>query len=345
MLTLPPFEYHSPATIDEAVSLLSKHRGDVKVIAGGTDLVPNMKHRLFTPGHLVGLKGIPGLDQVIEDGPVIRLGAMCSIAQLARDPVVQEHLPSLAAAASQIAGPQLREMGTLGGNLCLDTRCVYYNQTYFWRKALGFCLKKDGTVCHVVQGGQRCVAAASNDTAPVLMTLDAVVRVAGPSGMRDVPIAELYVPDGIVNTILGLDELVVEVRVPMPDGRVIAGYQKLRVRASIDYPALTIAVAAKLDAADRVEWIRAVVSALGARPHLVGGLERFRERPFNSALAKEVALVAYRQCHPLTNINVDTGWRREMITVFVRRAFARAAMSAGWGKLEEVESQLKEVES
>ncbi len=338
MLTLPPFEYHSPSTIEEAVSLLHKHRGQVKVIAGGTDLIPNMKHRLFTPAHLVGLRAIPGLDQVVEQGPDIRLGAMCSIAQLARDPLVQKMLPSLAAAASKIAGPQLREMGTLGGNICLDTRCVYYNQTYFWRKALGFCLKKDGTVCHVVQGGQRCVAAASNDTVPVLMTLGARVRVAGPDGLRDIPIVELYVPDGIVNTVLKPEELVVEVRVPSPEGRLMAGYQKLRVRASIDYPALSIAVAAKIDPVDLVEWIRIVVSALGARPHLVGGLERFAGRRFDDGLASEVSQVAYRQCHPLTNINVDSAWRREMVPVFVRRAFARAQLS-GSGYFEKETAQ------
>ncbi len=324
MLTLPPFEYHAPSTIEEAVALLSRYRGKVKVIAGGTDLVPNMKHRLFTPAHVVGLKGIPRLDQIAEDGPVIRLGAMCTIAQLARDPLVQTKLPSLAAAASQIAGPQLREAGTLGGNLCLDTRCVYYNQTYFWRKALGFCLKKDGTVCHVVQGGQRCVAAASNDTVPVLMTLDASVRIAGPGGVREIPLPALYVPDGIVNTVLAPDELVVEVCVPNPEGRVLAGYQKIRVRASIDYPALTIAVAAKVDSANTVEWIRTVISALGARPHAVGGLERFRGRLLDDPLVAEVAQMAHKQCHPLTNINVDPAWRREMIPVFVRRAFARA---------------------
>ncbi len=324
MLTLPPFEYHAPSTIEEAVGLLSQYRGKVKVIAGGTDLVPNMKHRLFTPAHVVGLKGIPRLDRIAEDGPVIRLGAMCTIAQLARDPLVQKRLPSLAAAASQIAGPQLREAGTLGGNLCLDTRCVYYNQTYFWRKALGFCLKKDGTVCHVVQGGQRCVAAASNDTVPVLMTLDASVRIAGPGGLREIPLPALYVPDGIVNTVLAPDELVVEVSVPNPEGRVLAGYQKIRVRASIDYPALTIAVAAKVDPANAVEWIRIVISALGARPHAVGGLERFRGRLLDDALVAEVAQNAYRQCHPLTNINVDPAWRREMVPVFVRRAFTHA---------------------
>ena len=324
MLTLPAFEYHSASSIGEAVALLSKYRGQVKVVAGGTDLIPNMKHRLFTPAHLVGLKAIPELDQIADDGEEIRLGAMCTMAQLARDPLVGKALPSLADAAAQIAGPQLREVGTLGGNLCLDTRCVYYNQTYFWRKALGFCLKKDGTVCHVVQGGQRCVAAASNDTAPVLMTLGARVCVVGPSGVRELPVSELYVPDGIVNTVLSPEELVVEVRVPKPEARTLMGYQKLRLRASIDYPALTIAVAAKLDPNDRVEWMRTVVSALGARPHWVGGLERFRGRRFEPGLVAEVAQLAHRQCHPLTSINVDPAWRREMVPVFVRRAFARS---------------------
>jgi 4-hydroxybenzoyl-CoA reductase subunit beta len=253
---------------------------------------------------------------------MVRLGAMCTIAQLARDPIVQKKLPSLAAAASQIAGPQLREMGTLGGNICLDTRCVYYNQTYFWRKALGFCLKKDGTVCHVVQSGRKCVAAASNDTAPVLITLGAGIRIAGPAGIREIPIQEFYLPDGIVNTVLGPEELVIEVLVP-DTARVLAGYQKVRVRASIDYPALTIAVAAKLDSENRIEWIRAVVSSLGARPHTIK-LEAFRGRPLAKEAILEIGQIARKQCHPLTNINVDAQWRREMIPVFIRRAFEQA---------------------
>lgn len=324
MLTLPPFQYHAPKSIDEAVALLSSHRGDVKVIAGGTDLLPNMKHRLFTPGHLVGLKGIGGLDVLAEEQGVLRLGAMVPIARIAESPLVRESFPSLAEAAEQIAGPQLRQMGTLGGNVCLDTRCVYYNQTYFWRKALGFCLKKDGTVCHVVKAGKRCVAAASNDTAPVLMTLDAVVRIAGPEGVRDVPILDFYVADGIQNTILRPDELVVEVRVPRHHGRVVTGYQKLRIRASIDYPALTVAVAAKLDEGDRLGWLRVALSALGARPHPIKKLEPFTGRKLDAATISELGQIAHKQCHPLTNINVDPEWRRELIPVFVRRAIEQA---------------------
>jgi 4-hydroxybenzoyl-CoA reductase subunit beta len=324
VLTLPPFEYHAPGTVTEAVALLAAHRGNVKVIAGGTDLVPNMKHRLFTPGHVVGLRGIRGLDLIKEEAGFIALGAMTTIAELARHPLVLRRLPSLASAAAQIAGPQLREMGTLGGNLCLDTRCVYYNQTYFRRQALGFCLKKDGTVCHVVKSGKKCVAAASNDTAPVLLTLGATVSVAGPRGIRELALSELYVPDGIVNMRLGADELLTEVRVPSPSPRLRAGYQKVRVRASIDYPALTVALAFETDASERLEKLSLVLSALGARPHSVGGLDALRGRPVDAALVSEVGRMAHKQCHPLTNINVDTGWRRQMIPVFVRRAFEQA---------------------
>ncbi|MHB8874842.1 MAG: FAD binding domain-containing protein [Myxococcaceae bacterium] len=325
MLTLPAFAYHAPASLEEAIGLLAAHRGDVKVLAGGTDLLPNMKHRLFTPGHLVGLRGVPGLAEARIEGGSLRLGAMISIARLSRDPLVRGHFPSLAQAAGAIAGPQLREMGTLGGNLCLDTRCVYYNQTAFWRKALGYCLKKDGTVCHVVKAGRRCVAAASNDTAPALISLGASVRLAGPQGIRELPLEGFYVADGLANTVLREGELVVEVRLPLPGGKLLAGYQKLRVREAIDYPALSVAVAAGLDGADRLEWVRVVVSALGARPHGVKGLEVFAGRALDEAAVDELGRLAHRQCHPLGSINVDPAWRRELVPVLVRRAFASAA--------------------
>ena len=327
VLTLPPFQHHAPKTIAEAVALLQEHGLNAKAIAGGTDLIPNMKHRLFTPAHLVSLKHIDELNGVSQADGHLRLGAMVTIADLARHPVVRERFPSLSRAAAQIAGPQLREMGTLGGNLALDTRCVYYNQTHFWRKALGYCLKKDGTVCHVVKGGQKCVAAASNDTAPVLLTLGASVHLASPRGARELPLEALYVADGIRNTVLEPDELLTEVRVPLPEGRLVTGYQKLRIRASIDYPALTVAVAAQLDG-DSAKWIRMTLSALGSRPHPVKRLEHLFGKPLDATAITELGLAAYKQCHPLTNINVDPGWRREMIPVFVRRAWAQALQRA-----------------
>ncbi len=321
MLTLPPFTYHAPATVSEAVALLAEHRGDVKLLAGGTDLLPNMKHRLFTPAHLVGLRSVRGLAEIAEKDGAVRLGPMVSIARLARDPLVEQRLPSLQAAAQAIAGPQLRQMGTLGGNLCLDTRCVFYNQTAFWRLALGYCLKKDGTVCHVVKAGKRCVAAASNDTAPALLTLGARIRVAGPLGTRDVALADFYFADGVRNLGLQEDEVLTGIEVPSPEAGQRSGFQKLRVREAVDYPSLSVAVSSALDAGGNARWVRVAVSALGARPHLVGSLESLTGSKLTSAAVAEIGRIAHRQCHPLTNINIDPAWRRDLIPVLVKRAF------------------------
>ena len=172
MLRLPTFSYQSPASVDEVLSLLSDHRGRARLLAGGTDLVPNLKHGIETADLVVSLQRVPGLDGVAEraDG-TLELGAMLSLEHLAADATVRRRFPALAQAAGLVAGPHHRRMGTVGDNVCLNTRCVYINQTHFWREALGYCLKKDGEACHVVKGGKRCVAAASNDTAPVLTTL------------------------------------------------------------------------------------------------------------------------------------------------------------------------------
>src|SRR5688500_4574640 len=167
MLRLHSYQFHRPRSVAEAAELLARHPEDAMLIAGGTDVMPNMKHRLFTPNHLIGLKQIPDLHGIrIENNDQIVIGAGESLAAIARNPLLQKHARSLTQAAGSVAGPQLRNMGTIGGNLCLDTRCTYYNQSFFWRNALGFCLKKDGDVCHVTKVGKKCVAAHSADTPP-----------------------------------------------------------------------------------------------------------------------------------------------------------------------------------
>ncbi len=324
MLTLPPFTHHAPTSVDEALALLAQHK-DALLIAGGTDLVPNMKHGLRSPAHLVSLRGLSSLAYTREENGEILLGATTLIQTLADDALVKKRLPALAEAAAQIAGPQLRRMGTLGGNLCLDTRCVYINQTHFWRRALGFCLKKDGTVCHVVKSGKRCVAAASNDTAPVLMTLGASVVLQSKHNVRRVPLTEFYVSDGIRNTVIGDDEILVEARIPAPRTGLCMAYEKLRQREAIDFPALGVAVTLSLDAQGLLETIRLAVTGLAARPQMVR-CDDLAGRTVDEATA-EAARHAFKQCHPLTNINIDPEWRREMIPIFVRRAIRRALSS------------------
>src|SRR5205814_685481 len=216
------------------------------------------------------------------------LGAMCTVDELARSEVMKARLPALADACSQIAGPQLRRTGTLGGNLCLDTRCVYVNQCHFWRSALGYCLKKDGTVCHVVAGGKRCVAAASNDTAPVLLALGASVKTVSPRGDRVLPLRDFYLADGIHNTVLAPDELLTEVRVPAAAASRKQAFAKLRLRAAIDFPALNLAVALDLDG-NSVRSVSLAVGALAARPALIKGLEDLQGRPADSLNAEDVS--------------------------------------------------------
>jgi 4-hydroxybenzoyl-CoA reductase subunit beta len=321
MLRLHEYAYHRPRTIGEAAELLAAHPGRALPIAGGTDLMPNMKHGLFTPEHVIALKQISALHGIEERDGELVIGAAETLTTVARHPLVRRHFPSLARAAGLVAGPQLRNVGTIGGNLCLDTRCTYYNQTYFWRDALGFCLKKDGETCHVTKVGRKCVAAHSADTPPVLMTLGAALDLLSVDGERTVPVEKFFVADGIANTVRGWNELVVRVRVPLAAARLRTSFQKLRQRAAIDFPLLNIAVAADIDDAGIIADIRVVVSALGARPRVITGLNTVaRGHALDDATAAAIAERAFQQCHPLTNIIVDADWRRAMVPVYVRRA-------------------------
>lgn len=314
------FVVERPRSVEAALALLERHGEAARLVAGGTDILVNIKHGLHAPEVLVDLKAIEGLDTLDLDGDVLELGALVGIHTLASHPGVRATLPSLAKAAGLIAGPQLRRMGTLGGNICLDTRCVYINQTHFWREALGFCIKKDGSVCHVTGVGRKCVAAASNDTAPVLWTLGAEVRLVSPRGERRLTLEDFYVNDGEKNTVIAPDEILTHVRVPRPAPSRRMAFEKLRVRGAIDYPMLNLALA--FDHVDgEARGVDVVVSAIAARPRRI---KRLPEGPLTAALVAEAGEVAFKQVRPLTNINGDVMWRREMVPVLLRRAFEEA---------------------
>ncbi len=337
MLRLHDYRYARPTRLDAALDLLHG-REDAMPIAGGTDLMPNMKHRLWTPRLLVGLKGVEEMRGVrLEDAagrPVpdadpaarfLSIGASATLTEVSRHPLVLRLFPALAEAAGKVAGPQIRNQGTIGGNLCLDTRCTYYNQTFFWRQALGFCLKKDGEVCHVTRVGKKCVAAHSADTPPVLMTLGASAELVSAEGSRAVPVEDFFVADGKWNTVRRPGELVVRVRIPLPSPRLRTVYRKLRQRQSIDFPLLSVALAAEVAEDDSVASMSLVVSALGSRPRAVAGLDRVAVGRPVGEVADAVAQQAYKQCHPLENIIVDPDWRRAMVPVYVRRAVEAVA--------------------
>ena len=247
MMRLPPFTYLAPRGVAEAVRLLGEHGREASVVAGGTDLYPNMKRLQMEPQVLIGLRGIrelAGIQGSGRDGLVVGAGA--TLTRVAEHPEVAAHYPALARAAGVVSTPQLRNMGTLGGNVCVDTRCNYYNQSYEWRRAIGFCMKKDGDICLVAPGSTRCWAVSSSDTAPVLWALGAQATLVGPTGERRIPVAELYRDDGIEYLGKTRDEILTELRLPPVDGW-SATYWKLRRRGAFDFPVLGVAAAVRLE--------------------------------------------------------------------------------------------------
>jgi len=330
MLPLPTLDIVHPETVEEAAALLAEAPADTMLVSGGTDLLPNLKHGLAAPRRLVSLRRLAGLREIrsAPDGG-LTIGAGVTLAALAADPRVRASYPALARAAGAVAGPQLRNMGTLGGNLCLDTRCVYFNQTAFWRGALGYCLKKDGDRCHVVPEGSRCVAAMSADTPAPLIAYGASVRLVSARGDRTIPVADFFRGDGARNTVREPDEILTGVILPAPPEGLRSGYRKLRVRQAIDFPILTTTAAAVVDSGERVQTLTLVVGALGARPKSVQRIDKLAHgRVLDDTLAREVSEEAHRQCHPLANLNVDSDWRREMVRVEVRRLLGELVGSA-----------------
>lgn len=319
MLVLPEFQLAQPQTIEEAVEALVGGPDESMALAGGTDLLPNLKHGLYSPRRVVSLRRVSALREVTEVDGGLFLGAGLTLSEMSSHLRIRAMYPALADAAGLVAGPQLRNMGTLGGNICLETRCVYYNQTFFWRDALGYCIKKDGDECHVIPGGSRCVAAFSADTPGPLLVYGATVHMRSVRGEREVPTGEFFRADGLRNTVREPDELVTGVTLPAPAPGLQSSYFKFRIRNSIDFPALSVAAAARMDDG-RFQSLDLVVGALGARPRVVKRAEELvRGERLTPELAEELGGLAFQQCHPLSNINVDSEWRRDVLPVFVQR--------------------------
>jgi 4-hydroxybenzoyl-CoA reductase beta subunit len=248
----------------------------------------------------------------------LRIGAAVGLQELADDLDVQEVLPALAYAASRIASPQIRKMGTLGGNINLDTRCRYINQSELWREALGGCLKSHGTECHVVPGGQGCVAALSADTVPPLIVYGAVAEIASKLGTRKVPVQELFQQDGTWHVRIAKEELLLAVEIPIPSPQTRVAYRKWAVRQSIDFPLVSVAV--RLDLADgKLTGGLVAVGALGPRPRVLP-LGSYAGRELDEDLAQAIAQMIYDRARPLPNIPYDTEYRRERMVIEVRRA-------------------------
>lgn len=326
-MTMPAFELLRPARLDEALEMLGRHGGDTKIVAGGTDLVVSMKQGLFAPRYLLDIKGLSDLRGIhLETTGGIRIGALATIAQLSRSSLLAERYPVLVGAARHVSGPNLRHMGTLGGNLCLDTRCYWYNQSEFWRHSCGYCLKKDGEVCHVAPAGKICWAVSSGDLAPALIALDAELSIAGPRGRRRVPVSEFYVDEGRDRFRLGSDELVAEVFLPAARAGYGGSYQKFRIRGSVDYPLVGVAAAVKRNADGTVADARVALTAVNPAPHEVPGIsELFCGRQADDKLFAAGAAQALKVARPLKTSASTMEYRRHMVRILVKRALRQAS--------------------
>ena len=325
MLRLPPFAYLAPKTVNDAVRMMADHGPDAMLVAGGTDLYPNMKRRQFEPKVLVGLRGIKELHGVSGDPKRgVAVGAGTTLTHLSGHQVIQACYPALSRAAGLVSTPHLRNVGTIGGNVCLDTRCNYYNQNFEWRQAIGFCMKKDGDICLVAPGSPKCWAISSSDSAPVLWSLGARVRLLGPKGEREIPIEALFQDDGISYLTKAPDEVLTHIRLPETNGW-RSTYWKLRRRGAFDFPILGVAVALRMEG-EVVRDARIVFGAVACQPReSKEAADLLRGQRLTRELIADVAQLASRPAKPLDNTDLTHPYRKRMSKVYVARALRELA--------------------
>jgi 4-hydroxybenzoyl-CoA reductase subunit beta len=304
--------------------MVAEHGETAMLVAGGTDLFPNLKRRQFEPEVLVQVPHLPGIRR---DNGHFALGATVTLAQAAADPALRAALPGFAQAAGLVSSPPLRNAGTVGGNLCVDTRCNYYNQTFEWRKSIGYCMKKDGDICLVAPSSPRCWAVSSSDTAPVALVLGATIELAGPDGSRVIPVSALYRDDGIEYLSKQPQEVLTAINLPVEAGLRTA-YVKLRRRGSIDFPIAGAAVALKLEG-DLVVSCRIALSAVASHPlEATAAGEFLAGKRLDQESITAAAELAAKPAKPLDNTDLTHFWRKKMVRVVVEQALAAAAAGA-----------------
>lgn len=333
-MSLPEFQLLRPRSLGEALDLLARHAPaskpkeiSVQIIAGGTDLIPSMKQRLFTPAWLIDIRAIgdDGENKVrgIRETPEgVEIGALTTLTEIARSEIIRREYTVLAEAAATVASPVLRNMGTLGGNICLDTRCVWYNQSLTWRKSCGFCIKKDGDLCHVAPGGTECWAAFSADTPPALLCLGAEIEIASAAGQRRVKLADFYTNVGDARMNLAKQELVTRVFLPRASAGYRGAYRKLRVRGSIDYPLAGVAAVSRAANGHPAET-RVAITAVNSAPLLVD----IGAAAGSHAFAETAGDAAARTAKPFTTSALTPEYRREMVRILTKRALVELSSS------------------
>jgi len=342
MMRAPMFRYHRARNIKDAAAALAAEQ-DAMLLAGGTDLVPNMKRRQQTPAVVIGIRHLPALRR-LRNGSGLSIGACVSLTDLAESRKIQAQYTALARAAGSVATVHLRNMGTLGGNLCLDTRCNYYNQNHEWRQAINYCMKApagtgghactspDGTsICWVATSSPRCWAVSSTDTAPALIALGAEVSLVSSAGERRIPLEQLYRNDGMAYLTKARDELLTQVHLPPignrqpATGPLRSTYRKLRRRGSFDFPVLGVAAAIRFSAngnrqSAMVESARVVLGAVASYPLLLEESATLVGKPLNDEVIREFAESVARHARPMDNTDFELGWRKKVVKIYVADA-------------------------
>lgn len=326
-MSLPALKLLRPRSLRQAVDYLARHGADLMVLAGGTDLLPSMKQKLFAPAYLMDIRGIEEIRGIhARPGAGMEIGALTPLSAIEDSEIIRRNYRVLHEAAMTVASPILRNMGTLGGNICLDTRCVWYNQSLQWRRSCGFCIKKDGDLCHVAPGGKFCWAAFSGDTPPALLCLGAELEIAGPTGLRRVALKDFYTKVGDARMKLERNEMVTRVFLPEDSSGWKGSYLKLRIRGSIDYPLAGVAVALKKNGGP-VEAARVAVTAVNPAPLLVTGAENaLVGKQIDEHVATVVGELAAKMAKPLTTSALTPEYRREIVKVYAKRAVMAAAL-------------------
>jgi len=326
MLRLPEFNYIQPRSLKQATKALADLGADAMLVAGGTDVYPKMKRGQFTPRHLISLRSLRELKGIRQSKEGLWIGAGESLTAVSSHRFVAKHLPALAHATASVSTPQLRNMGTIGGNVLVDTRCNYYDQTFFWRQAVGFCMKKDGDICLVAPGSSKCLAIASSDTAPVLVSMGAEAVLVSKQGERRIKLADLYRDDGIDYSTKANDEVLKGLIVPKEALGRRNVYMKLRRRGSFDFPILGVAATMNIDEHNECQHASVVLTAVASAPKIVPEASTLLQgKKVTKVLIDAVADAAAKISHPLDNADLDYWYRKRMAKVYTQRALAQLA--------------------
>ena len=326
MLRLPEFNYIQPRSLKQATKALVDLGADAMLVAGGTDVYPKMKRGQFTPRHLISLRALRELKGIRQNQEGLWIGAGESLTTVSNHRLIAKHFPALAHAAESVSTPQLRNMGTIGGNVLVDTRCNYYDQTFFWRQAVGFCMKKDGDICLVAPGSAKCLAIASSDTSPVLVSLGAEAILVNNRGERRVKLEDLYRDDGIDYSTKVKDEILKALFIPPESLGRRNVYLKLRRRGSFDFPILGVAATMDVDERGECRYASVVLTAVASAPKIVPEASTlFQGKKVTKGLIDTVADAAAKISHPLDNTDMDYWYRKRMAKVYTQRALAQVA--------------------